>query len=94
MQAADLDKLRAEAQQIIDKLKTERDELKVRMHLARAEVREEWDKVEGRWHELEHKARQLGAAASTSSKDIGVAMHLLGDEVTHAYQRIRRTLDS
>lgn len=94
MQAADLDKLRTETQQLVERLKTERDELKVHTHLARAEVREEWDKLERHWHELEHKARQLGATASASAKDIGVAVHLLGDELGRAYQRLRRTLDT
>lgn len=93
MPATDLEQLRAEAQQIIARLQTERDDLKVRLHLARAEVREEWDKVEARWHALEHKARQLGTAASASSTDVGVAMRLLGDELTRAYQNLRRTLD-
>lgn len=93
MPATDLEQLRAEAQQIIARLQTERDDLKVRLHLARAEVREEWDKVEARWHELEYKAHQLGTVASAASKDVGVAMRLLGDELTRAYQNLRRTLE-
>ena len=31
---------------LIDSLKTQRDELRVQMHLAKAEIRDEWEEIE------------------------------------------------
>lgn len=38
--------MRAKLAEMLEKLEQERDELKVRMHLGKAEAREEWEKME------------------------------------------------
>lgn len=45
-----------EIKPVIEKLKTERDELKVQLNLARMELR---DELESDWHELEHKWQNM-----------------------------------
>ncbi len=47
-------------EQLLDELKTERDELKVRLHLAKLEGSEEWQKLERQVAKLESKAREIG----------------------------------
>lgn len=73
-------------------LKTERDELNVRMHLAAADVRDEWHELEKRWEHLQTKRRQVKAAADDSAEDVGAALELLTAELKAGYQRIRSRL--
>jgi len=42
-------------QKIADDLKRQRDELQVKLHLAKADARDEWAKLETRWEEVKGK---------------------------------------
>lgn len=76
-------------EQLVGRLREERDELRVRAHLLRAELRDEWDEVERKWEHLEPKLERLRDSARASSADIGAAAGQLGEEIAHAYRRIR-----
>ena len=78
--------------EFVENLKTQRDELKVRMHLAAADAKDEWDKLEGKWDQFEAKAKQVGGQASDVSKDVWAAAKDLGAEIKEGYERIRKTL--
>ncbi len=41
------------------KLNTQRDEMKVQAHLARAEFRDEWNEVEEKWQKAEQVSDQV-----------------------------------
>jgi predicted nucleic acid-binding Zn-ribbon protein len=77
---------------MLERLRTERDELRVRAHLAKAEMKEEWEKLEDRWEDLEVRAKAVREEASDASKDVGSALEILGDELSQAYRRIRNRL--
>ncbi|MDH3914870.1 MAG: hypothetical protein OEU49_00250 [Chromatiales bacterium] len=77
---------------VLDRLRTERDELRVRAHLARAEAREEWDKLEHKWGDLESRAAAAGKEAKEASGDVRSAFDTLAAEIAEAYRRIRRQL--
>lgn len=77
---------------MMKRLRTERDELRVRAHLAKAEMKEEWEKLEDKWGDLESRAKAAKAEASEASKDVGSALEILGDELSQAYRRIRGRL--
>jgi hypothetical protein len=49
---------------LVHVLKQQRDELRVRMHLAKAEVRDEWDKLERRFARLLDDYKPARDAAS------------------------------
>lgn len=74
------------------RLKTERDELNVRMHLAAADVRDEWHELENRWEHFQSKSRQVKGAAEESAEDIGAALKLLARELRAGYVRVRSRL--
>jgi len=88
-----LEQAREDLAAALAKLRTERDELRLKMHLARAEVRDEWEKVESKWAHLEHKAPDVASTAGAATRDVASAAKLLGEEIRHAYQRIRDALD-
>ena len=42
----EMNERRQRFERVLDRLRTDRDELRVKAHLARAEAREEWEKLE------------------------------------------------
>lgn len=86
------DDIEDRVREAVGRLRTERDELRVRMHLAASEVREEWDELEEKWDHLESRLEGARKEASSSAKEVLAALDLLGDEITSAYERIRHRL--
>jgi len=84
---------KARLEELIGKLKQERDELRVQMHLAKAEAKDEWQELEKKWEELENKLAALKRETKDASKDIGAALGLLSKEIASAYKRIRKKLE-
>jgi hypothetical protein len=78
--------------EFLENLKTQRDELKLKMHLAAADAKDEWNELEGKWEHFEAKARQAGEQAADASKDVWDAAKTLGAEIKQGYDRIRKTL--
>lgn len=77
---------------LVESLKTERDELNVRMHLASSELRDEWLHLEERWDKIQFKLEKAASAASDSAEDVGAAIHILGDELKAGYRKIREAM--
>ena len=80
-------------EELISKLKQERDELRVRINLAKAEAKDEWEELEKKWDILENKLSALKKETKDASKDIGAALGVLSEEIASAYKRIRKKLD-
>jgi len=77
---------------LLAELKTKRDELRVQAHLAKAEMKDLWVDLEGKWKEFEPKAREVGAATAEASKDVAGAAKNLGKELLAGYERIRKSM--
>ncbi len=77
---------------ILKKLKTERDELRLQMHLLKAEAKDELEDVEKHWEKLESRMKRVGESAADSGEDIGAAGKQLAEEIGNAYRRIRKSL--
>ena len=70
-----------------------RDELKVQMHLAKAEFRDEWNhKLEPRFWELKTKLDRFEEASVETATELSSAVQLLFDELQNGYERIRKSL--
>ena len=76
----------------LEKLAQMRDELRVRIHLARLEARTEWERLEPKWWELEEKIDALETVSKETAKDLKSAAELLIGELKKGYERIRETL--
>jgi hypothetical protein len=76
--------------EMLDELKQERDELKVKLHLAKLEAGDEWHKIDAQLVKLEAKAKELGGATAEASQDIGTAAKLLGVEIMDGLKKIGR----
>ena len=84
-----LDAMKQEIDALVQTLKTERDELKLKIHLAEAEARDEWEELEPKWQRFHEKAKAVGGTAADASHEIGAAARLLGSELSDGYVRIR-----
>lgn len=83
---------------LIASLKQQRDELRVQMHLGKAEAKQEFDRLGKKLDELvaeaEAQSKPLREAAGESARDIGSALELVGEEIQKGYARIRDLLKS
>ncbi|MEZ4412593.1 MAG: hypothetical protein R2910_06390 [Gemmatimonadales bacterium] len=84
--------MRERLREMLEKLEQERDELKVRAHLGKAEAKEEWEKMEGRIAELRSRLDKAGDEAGDVMEDVGAAAKLLGEEIREGFARIRKSL--
>jgi len=87
-----MNEFKARVEEILGELKTERDDLKVRLHLVKLESSEEWQKLEHQLAKLESKARVLGSATADASEDVGAAAKLLAEEIRDGFKKIARRL--
>ena len=84
--------LRGRLERVRMQLERERDELRVKMHLAKLEVRAEWDAIEGKWAAFRAKTDSAAHAARHSGREVASAAGLLLEEIRDGYRRIRRAL--
>jgi len=75
---------------MIATLRQQRDELKVKAALGKADLRDEWQGLESKWATLEARIASAAKEADRSSPDVKAALSLLGEELKAAYERMRR----
>lgn len=79
---------------VIEELKQKRDELRLQIHLASREVRDEWNELEDKMEDFSGRARQFAndAKLKETGAGLGDAMQKLGHEIRLGYERIRDAL--
>ena len=77
---------------VVDDLKRERDHIRVRLHLAKAEAKDEWEALEHKWEHLRSKMGLVGDEAGKAAHEVGAALRLAADELRRGYERIARLL--
>lgn len=77
-------------EKLVASLKQQRDELSLQLHLAKAEARDEWNELEGRWERMRGKLEQARQVAGETGQEVGAAASLLAEEIARGYERIRR----
>lgn len=82
--------VREELSKLEDSLLQQRDELRVRMHLAKADAKDEWEVLERKWAEAQVKFTQVRQSAGESMGEIEAAARLLGEEIKKGYERVRK----
>jgi len=76
----------------LEELRRVRDELRLRIHLGKAEAKDLWEKSEAKLQELEAKLRSIADQAEEPLQDVGDAARLLLAEIKEGYHRIRAAL--
>ena len=76
-----------------EKLKTQRDEMKVQAHLARAEFRDEWNEVEEKWQKAELAFDRVQDQAIETTAEMQHSAKVIMEEIASTYGRIKERLD-
>ena len=87
-----MSKTRKVLDDLILKLKQQRDELRVRMHLAKAEARDEWDSLDRRFTKLMDDYKPARDATGQAAANVWAALELAGEEILHGFNQIRKAL--
>ena len=83
------DKMVAE---LIRGLKHERDELKLQMHLAKRDLRDDWQILDDKLDALNNRYDPLKQAVAESTDDVWEALKLVGLEIRDGFEKIRKAL--
>ena len=70
-------------------LKTQRDELNLQMHLAKAELKDEWAELEDKYAVAQRKFDELKKDSGEIASDVKNTLNVLADEMGEAYQRVK-----
>jgi hypothetical protein len=88
----DTNEIKESLQRELDLLAQARDEIKVQMHLAKAEAKTEWAKLENTWQRVQEQLQHTRSGTEQPLKDIGSAAKNLVDELKSGYARVREQL--
>ena len=80
---------RGALESLISTLKQERDALKVKMHLAGMEAKEEYERLSGKIDELSTQYDPVKQAVSDSADSVSAALSLAAGEMKNGFQRVR-----
>lgn len=82
--------VREDLRHVLDEIKTQRDELAVKVHLARQDARDEWEKLEKKLEHLRARAEVVGKEAGEAAGEVGAALRQLAEELKKGYARVRQ----
>ena len=81
-----------ELDRILQELQRQRDELNLRIHLAKADAKDEWQELEKKWQEMKPKLDAAGGEAVKTSENVLTGLQLALEEMRKGYERIRDRL--
>ena len=84
--------MKIEFDNLLEKLKVERDELKLKLHLASMEAKEEFEEADKHWDTLKNKAAEIADDSKETSEEFIAKAKIVGEELKDAYSRISKRL--
>jgi hypothetical protein len=84
--------MREEFDRLVEKLKMERDELSLKMHLASMEAKDEFEEAEKKWGQVKAKASEIADDAAETSEEYIAKAKIVGEELKETYHRITKRL--
>lgn len=83
---------REEFDKLVEKVKKERDELNLKIHLASMETKEEFKEAEKKWVQLKDKTSKITDEVIETSEDYLGKAKIIGEELKETYSRISERL--
>lgn len=75
--------------ELVQKFEQERDELRLKMHLAKADARDELAELDVKMAQFKERASRADDEAREAMSDIGDAARNLADEIRQGFARVR-----
>jgi len=73
-------------------LKTQRDELRVQVHLAGADLKDEWEEVEDKYQYAQGQFDELRKRTGEATDDARDTLNVVFEEIGQAYSRVKHRL--
>ncbi len=83
---------RSALEDLISKVKQERDALKVQMHLASMDAKDEYERLSGKCDQLADQYEPVKDAVEESAGNVFSALGLVADELKVGFQRVRKAV--
>ncbi len=77
---------------LVSELKQQRDELRLQMHLASMEARDEYERLSGKYDELSDQYEPVSDAVEETAENLLSALSLAAGELKVGFQRVRKAL--
>lgn len=77
---------------VLAKLRKERDELALQIQLGKAEARDEWQTLETKLAALEAQSKPVVQAVGETAQGVGASLELAADEIKKGFDKIRKLL--
>jgi hypothetical protein len=77
---------------VLKQLEAERDELKLKLGLAKLEARDEWKSLEGKMDARRGRMKVIGGEAKEAGGDVAAAVDVLADEIKDGFSKIRKLM--
>ncbi len=84
--------MKEEFAKLVEKLRTERDEIKLKLHLASMDAKKEFEATEKHWSQLKTKASDITDDAKETSEEFITKSKIVGEELKETYRRILKRL--
>ena len=83
-----------DVQELLDDLKQKRDELRLQMHLASKEIKDEWEELEEKMEDFTGKAKRFAddAKLKETGEGLGDALGKVGHEIKLGYERLKKAM--
>ena len=80
-------------EELITKLKQERDELNLQMHLASMDAKDEYDRISGKVDELSGQYDPVKDAVGETAGNVVSARGVVADELKEGFKRVRKAVE-
>jgi hypothetical protein len=84
--------VRVELQKLLEELRAEREHLAVKMNLAKAEVRDEWEELERKWEHLRARGAQITETLGDTGGEVMDDLQMAGVDIKEGYRRLKDLL--
>lgn len=84
--------IKIEFDNLVEQLKSERDEIALKIHLASMEAKEEFESAEKNWTQLKIKVNELANESKETSEELITKAKIVGEELKETYSRISKRI--
>jgi chromosome segregation ATPase len=77
---------------LVSEIKQQRDELKLQMHLASMEAKDEYERLSGKYDELTEQYEPVSDAVEETAENLFAALGLAAGEIKTGFQRVRKAI--
>lgn len=86
--------IQEELKQLGERLRVQRDELRLQAHLFKLDLKDDWARAEKKWEQFSQKLHQVAHEGAETGRELGAAAIVIGEEIRAGYERIRARLGS